>query len=187
MKTLQPMKTLIKTRPRTAFASLLLGIAATSSAIAADLYVPARYPTIQAAVDAAQSKDTIHIAAGVYAGQVLISNKTLTLSGKPGAVLRATAGMSQPYNALGFARVPLLGILRSEVVVSNLTFEGEHLAESQGRASAFVGIYYLGSGGRVEDCRITGFRGSSLGSGVGEGLWVVNSVGLGTSVVTNEI
>jgi nitrous oxidase accessory protein NosD len=179
------MKTSIETRPRTAFACLLLGLAAAACGSAADLHVPAGYPTIQAAVDAASEGDAIHIAAGVYAGQVLISNKSLTLLGSPGAVLRATSSMSQPYTALGTQHVPLLGILRSDVVVSNLTFEGARLADCQ--ASDFDGIYYLGSGGRVEDCRITGFRGDSLGSGVGNGLRVVNHVSLGTSAVSIQV
>ena len=91
------MKKLTETRPNVSLAILFLGLGAATFATAADLNVPADYPTIQAAVDAAHSNDTIHIAAGVYAGQVLISNKSLTLLGSPGAVLRATSGMSQPY------------------------------------------------------------------------------------------
>ena len=125
------MNTLIADRTRISLRNLLLGLAATLSAAAnaTDLYVPAGYPTIQAAVDAAGSNDTIHVAPGVYAGQVLVSNKSLTLSGSPGAVLRATPGMSQPYTALGVLRVPILGLFESDVVVSGLTFEGEHLAD----------------------------------------------------------
>jgi hypothetical protein len=181
------MKTLIETRLNTAFTSLLLGLAVTISAIAADLQVPADYPTIQAAVNAAQSNDTIHIAAGVYAGQVLISNKSVTLLGAPGAVLRATSGMSPPYAAMGFTLVPLLGILRSEAVVSNLTFEGEHLADTYSDPNYLQAIFYFGSGGRVEDCRITGFRGHNLGDGFACGLRVSNPVSLGTSVLTNQV
>lgn len=158
------------------------------SAIAADLYVPADYPTIQAAVDAAETNDTIHIAPGVYAGQVLISNKSLTISGSPGAVLRATSGMSQPYmTAFGFSLVPLLGILRSEVVVSNLAFEGEHLADTYSDPQYMLAIFYFGSGGRVEDCRITGFRGPSLGNGFARALQVSNPAFLGTSAVTIQV
>ena len=46
---------------------------------ATDLHVPADYTNIQAAVDAANSGDTIHIAAGVYVEQVTITQKDLTL------------------------------------------------------------------------------------------------------------
>ena len=172
--------------------NLQLLLAATATAVAfslpaADLYVPAGYPTIQAAVNAANSNDTIHIAAGVYAGQVLISNKSLTISGSPGAVLRATSGMSEPYTAQGFTLVPLMGIFRSEVVVSNLTFEGEHLAETYSDPQYMAAIFYFGSGGRVEDCHITGFRGPSPGNGFARALQVSNPAFLGTSAVTIQV
>ncbi|HEY5912073.1 MAG TPA: right-handed parallel beta-helix repeat-containing protein [Verrucomicrobiae bacterium] len=184
------MKAPTETGLKAVLAGVCTALTFAVSARAADLYVPGNYPTIQAAVDAAHSNDTIHIAAGVYAGQILISDKSLTLSGSPGAVLRVTSGMSQPYSALGSSLVPLLGILRSEVVVSNLTFEGEHLAENQqnlAHAGVLQAIYFFGSGGRVENCRITGFRGNSLGAGTACGLRVVNPVSLGTSPVTNQV
>ena len=93
------MKKLIKTRPKVSFAVLILALAAASFATAADLNVPADYPTIQAAVNAAQTNDTIHIAPGVYTGQVQITNKTLTLIGQPGTILRATTNLP-PFQAL---------------------------------------------------------------------------------------
>ncbi len=184
------MKAITEPRLKAILAGVCSEFMVAVSALAADLYVPADYPTIRAAVNAAQSNDTIHIAAGVYPGQILISNKSLTLAGSPGAVLRATAGMSQPYTAFGSSLVPLLGILRSEVVAANLTFEGEHLAESQ-TAKTHPGllqaIHYFGSGGRVEDRRVTGFRGCTLGGGSACGLRVVNPVSLGTSPVTIQV
>lgn len=181
------MTLLLDSRPGSTLASLLLGFAAISSAVAADLYVPVGYPTIQAAVDAAASNDTIHIAPGVYAGQILISNKSLTLSGSPGTVLRATAEMSQPYTPMGFTVVPLLGILKSDVVVSNLAFEGEHLANAYPDPQYLQAIFYFGSGGRVEDCRITGFRGPTLGEGFARAVQVSNPAFLGTDPVTIHI
>ena len=77
------MKPVTEIRLKAVLATLCSALIVAVSVTAADLYVPAGYPTIQAAVDAANSNDTIHIAAGVYAGQVLISNKSLTLSGSP--------------------------------------------------------------------------------------------------------
>ncbi|MBN1878605.1 hypothetical protein JW823_00665 [bacterium] len=52
----------------TFFQWLLLTIAAASIACAADLHVPADYPTIQAAVDAAEDADCILVADGVFSG-----------------------------------------------------------------------------------------------------------------------
>src|SRR2546426_12633999 len=103
------MKTLMKTRPNATLASLVLGFAAAASAIAADLKVPADYPTIQAAVDAAQTHDTIRIAPGVYTGQVQIIYKTLTLIWQPGTILRATTNMP-PFPGYGSSVVPTTGI-----------------------------------------------------------------------------
>ena len=85
------MMTLIEARPKVTVAILLLGLSFAALATAADLRVPADYPTIQAAVNAAHTNDTIHIAPGVYTGQVQISSKTLTLIGQPGTILRATS------------------------------------------------------------------------------------------------
>jgi len=50
-----------------------------------------------------------------------------------------------------------------------------------------VGICFWGSSGRVEDCRVTGFRGSTLGSAEGLGVLVLNSVILGTGVVDVQV
>src|SRR5512143_1481959 len=63
-------------------------------AVGAVLRVPAQYPTIQAAVDAAASGDEIRIAAGTYTEQVMITSKNLKLVGEPGAVLKAFPGMT---------------------------------------------------------------------------------------------
>ncbi len=155
------MKTLIEIRSRLVFASLVLGLAATSSAIATDLYVPTGYPTIQAAVNAAQTNDTIHIAPGVYTNQVLITNNVLTLIGQPGAILRATTNMSAPPNTANF---PILSIRRSQVTVRGLTFEGERLAERFVGPGHLLGIYFQQSGGNVENCAFFGFRESTPGA-----------------------
>ena len=63
---------------------------------AAVLDVPAQYTTIQAAVNAAAAGDEIQIAPGVYTEQAIIDRKNLTLTGRPGTVLRAFAGMTTP-------------------------------------------------------------------------------------------
>jgi pectin methylesterase-like acyl-CoA thioesterase len=125
------MKALSETRLIAAFAILPLGLAATTSAIAADLYVPAGYPTIQAAVNAAQTNDTIHIAPGVYTRQVEIFSKTLTLIGQPGTILRATTNMT---SFAGSSNSPIMEIRSSQVTVRGLTFEGERLAETLRRS-----------------------------------------------------
>src|SRR5215467_7717715 len=85
------MRTILQIENRLAMASLL-GLISTMWAGAAVLNVPAQYPTIQAAVDAAAAGDEIQIAPGVYTEQSIVDRKNLTLTGRPGTVLRAFAG-----------------------------------------------------------------------------------------------
>src|SRR2546426_12424050 len=97
------MKKLTETRLKVGFAVHILGLAGAEFATAAALNVPTTaYPTIQAAVNAAQTNDTIHIAPGVYTGQVQIISKQLTLIGQPGTILRATTNMSSPPDSMNF-------------------------------------------------------------------------------------
>ena len=74
---------------RRLFASLGFGsFAITSGAMAASLHVPADYPTIQAALDAARVADTVLVAAGTYRGD---GNRDLDFRGKD-LVLRSEKG-----------------------------------------------------------------------------------------------
>jgi hypothetical protein len=154
--------------------TLMISLVSAPPGLAATIRVPADYSTIQAAADVASSGDTVEIAPGVYAEQILIVGKNLTLAGKPGAVVRAFVGMAQtllPYD--GDPRAPLLGIVSSEAVVMGLAFEGEHLADAH--SYGMVGIYFRGSSGRVENCTVEGFHGSNqLTSVNGWGIKVAN-------------
>jgi hypothetical protein len=138
--------------------TLAVAVAAlTKAAQAADLHVPADYPIIQAAVEDASDGDTIHIAAGVYQEQVKIVRKDLTVIGEPGTILRAVPDMDPPSGVDDFpVRCILLIHHSTNVILENLSFEGEHLGAEQG--FWFFGALYLSSGGTVENCRFTGFR-----------------------------
>ncbi len=151
------MKRLTETRPNAPLTCLVLGFAAAASAIAADLKVPANYPTIQAAVDAAQTNDTIHIASGVYTNQVHIISNKLTLIGQPGTILRATEQMSV-FPGGPSVHVPIMLVHLSDVTVRGLTFEGERLAGHFVGPGNLVGLYFLRSSANVENCAFYGFR-----------------------------
>jgi len=167
------MKTLIEARPNATLTSLVLGLAVAASAIAADIHVPStNYPTIQAAVNAAQTNDTIHIAPGVYTEQVVISNKVLTLIGQPGTILRATGTMSSPPDNINF---PIVFIRFSQVTVRGLTFEGERLAERFVGPGELLGIALRQSSGNVENCAFYGFRESAPGPEFADAIFVNNS------------
>ena len=169
------MKKLTRTNPRLAVTSILLGLAATTFATAADLNVPTTaYPTIQKAIDAADSGDTIHIAPGVYTEQVQIIAKTLTLIGQPGTILRATETLTAFPGGIHF---PIMGIRSSQVTLRGLTFEGERLAERFVGVGALLGLYLRESGGIVENCTFYGFRENTPGHEDGNAIGVLNVVG----------
>ena len=137
-------------------------IALATLANATDLNVPADYATIQDAVNAAASGDTIHIAPGVYVAQTWISNKNLTLIGQPGTILRAFPGMLAAIPGEIEWRCVLYIYQSSNVVVRDLTFEGDQLADQN--VYGLVGAQFDLSGGSVENCRFTGFRERTPGS-----------------------
>lgn len=60
---------------------------------AADLHVPAEYPTIQAAVDAAALFDVVVVAKGVYPGSVTIKKDFVGVRGKGEVVINNGAGV----------------------------------------------------------------------------------------------
>lgn len=146
-----------------AIAGIGLGLIAALPADSAILRVPTTaYPTIQAAVDAADTNDTIQIAAGVYTNQVQILSKKLTLIGQPGAILRATKGMSSIQGILGLL-YPMMDIRTSDVTVRGLTFEGERLAGRFAAPGELKGILLQQSNADVENCAFYGFRESTPG------------------------
>lgn len=127
------------------------------TAAGAERLVPSQHPTIQAAVDAASSGDTIRIAAGEYSEQAFVRSKQLSIIGDPGAVLHAHSEMKRtPWNE----NVPIFGFERATVVVSNLVLEGNLMGDyyPEGR---FLGIIFRSSSGRIENCAIRGFRATS--------------------------
>jgi nitrous oxidase accessory protein NosD len=168
------MKILIETRPKIIIATLFLGLAACVSATAADLRVPADYPTIQAAVNAAHTNDTIQIAPGVYTGQVQIISKAVTLIGQPGAILRATPNMSLFPGFSQRPSFPVIGIRSSKVTVRGLIFEGERLAQRFVDRGVLQGIFLQRSSATMEDCAFYGFRDSAAGPTLAGAIAVYN-------------
>ena len=166
------MKKLTETRPKVSLAILILGLAAASFATAADLNVPADYPTIQAAVNAAVSGDEIQIAAGVYHEQIVVSRKNLTITGQPGTIIQAWDKMVHSRN---FQWYILFEFFSSDVTVSNIDFEGNR-ASKPNVSDWISGLFYGDSGGRVQDCVIRGFRGTNDLRGVGLNAYTENAV-----------
>ena len=66
---------------------LLIALCGTMVLYAAELHVPADYGSIQGAVTAAVTGDTIIVAAGEYSGVSIAGKTDLTIRGEPGAVI----------------------------------------------------------------------------------------------------
>ncbi len=166
------MKAFLDIESKIAMAGLLLGLVWRTSTGAAVFDVPAEYPTVQAAVNAAGSNDTIRIASGVYTNQVQIISKKLTLIGQPGTILRATEQMTPIFLVNGW-HVPVMFVQLSDVTVQGLTFEGERLADRFVGSSVgdLVGLHFFRSSGDVENCAFYGFRESAPGSEWASCLW----------------
>jgi len=131
-----------------------LGLSALVTGSAASLNVNPG-DSIQAAVNAAASGDTIQIRTGVYEEQILVSNKDLSLVGEEGAILKAPSGMTRSLAPFTTRRA-LLGILLSQVNVNGLAFDGNQSGQVNPR---LTGVYYLASSGTLRDCSFEGFRG----------------------------
>lgn len=102
------------------------------------IYVPDNYSTIQAAVNAAASGDTIIVRYGVYNGAVLISNKSLTIQGE----------------AVG-NRPVIVGSVKIEKNTIPVTINLEHLYITSFYA---VRVKDHNANVHINDCRLEGFR-----------------------------
>jgi parallel beta-helix repeat protein len=120
-------------------AFLLCGVSSGKSS-ASDIVVPNDYPTIQAAVDAANDGDTIYVKAGTYRENVVV-NKMISLIG-------------EDPNTTVIDGVPAGGTLVS-VTRNNVTISGLTIGSSPARST--TGIYLSTSNfSRIEGNVITG-------------------------------
>lgn len=101
-----------------------------------DINVPSQYATIQAAVDAAVSGNTVCVGIGTYNENVTI-NKSITLAGR-GASKSIINGQAQSYNIYGVSTVVILN------ASGNITVEGFRIIGA-GTAPNDSSVLLLGS------------------------------------------
>jgi hypothetical protein len=149
-------------------AAAVVGITATVAG-AADLLVPAQYPTIQAAIDAAQTGDSVLVSPGTYYEQVNLSGKQLVLHGVAGAaqtildgqdVHTVVVGANEPLGCevSGFTIQNGNGYTSGGVLVSDSSVRVHHCTFRANTASdLYGGAGFRSAGGAsvVEDCLFT--------------------------------
>jgi len=111
-----------------------------SPTLAATLFVPQQYPTIQSAVNAANAGDTVKVAAGTYFEQVVLRDQV--------DVRGASAVIDATHVTSGFLAVDLA----HGVTVSGFTIQNAGQDPSVGFAQGFRVIN--SNGVTVEDCTI---------------------------------
>lgn len=125
------------------------------------------FSSIQAAVNAAASGDTIFICPGTYNEQVVVTTSNLTIRGvsagstvlRPTVVVQNTFRLNNNRPAAPILLIDGVG----GVTVTNLTIDGS-LADSGtgifscGRVPVYSGIYYRNSSGSVDTTHVTNIK-----------------------------
>ncbi|MBK7091280.1 MAG: right-handed parallel beta-helix repeat-containing protein [bacterium] len=100
---------------------LTLVLALTSFAFAATIHVPGDQPTIQAGVDAALDNDTVFVAPGDYAENIIINSKSISLISDSGA----TMTIIRPFDS-GERALHLPTNLNHAFLLKGFTFTGSN-------------------------------------------------------------
>jgi hypothetical protein len=182
---------------RCSFGSLLLIIFVPILSGAATLHVPAEFPTIQAAIDAAVPNDTVLVTPGIYSGP---GNKDLEFFGKDLVLLSETGPDETAIDCEGDGRgIIFRGGETPAAVIDGFTITNGFLPEGRNGAgiactadssptirncilmnnvteSAGGGIFGFGLSSSISDCIITGNTAGNDGSHRGGGgLYFYNS------------
>jgi hypothetical protein len=154
------------------------------------------YCTIQEAVDAAGVGDTIHVGAGTYDEQVVIT-RGLTLEGagattivEPSSASKLVEALDVP-NASG-STVSVAGIITVDtfnqtVTVKNLTVDGEGVTTRPGTFNYVSGIIYRETNGTIDTVTaeniVPGVAGTDLR---GDGIFLTSSINAVSVEVKNS-
>jgi len=126
------------------------------------IYVPDDYETIQEAIDAASSGDTIIVAAGEYDVFQMQGKTNISIISTEGATVTTANIFSIDVGPIGDAWV-MAGVKDSENInIEGINFDGIGVGEEE----VFVGIAYVDSTGSIADLTVENIIGTELGVGV---------------------
>lgn len=152
------MKSLVN-RLRIAVPCLIFAAAAGSAASAATINVPANFPTIQAAIDAALPGDTILVAKGTYEEvlNIPITHTGLTLRGKKGAILDARPN--------GVDSGAAIVVVANTVTVRDLTIRhAADIVSNDGDGIRVTGTGFTGRNLTIQHCQGVGVALAATGA-----------------------
>jgi hypothetical protein len=145
------------------FALLLvvsLGLATTTPVAAATtIHVPTDYPTIQAAIDAAASGDTILVAAGEYDAFLVQGKSNLSIISTAGATVTTANFFTVDIGPITGDIGVMAAVNASENIdIEGINFDGTALSDEEN----VCGIAYLDSTGRLADLTAANIIGTGL-------------------------
>src|SRR5688572_14662192 len=149
---------------RPSLLALAIALAIAPAAVAGTINVPADYPTIQQAIDAAVNGDLIVVAQGTFVENIKLKGKTLTLKGA------GQIGNSGPRKTLidGSLGGPCVTVANGEGAGTVITgFDLRHGTGKLLSTKRYGGGLYISNfaSPTISDCGI-GFNSADLGAGI---------------------
>lgn len=142
--------------------TMSLGLATTPPVLAAiTIHVPADYPTIQAAIDAASNGDTIVVATGEYDAFQVIGKANISIIGTDRTTVTTANNLSIGVEPIENAWV-MAGVYDSDNIdIAGISFDGTAVSGQD-----VVGIAYVDSTGGITDLTVENIVGDAYGVGV---------------------
>ena len=125
------------------------------------IHVPNDYATIQEAIDAAGSGDTIMVAAGEYDAFLVEARANISIIGAEGATV-TSANLITALPVVGNAWVMAAVYESQNINIKGINFDGIGV----GGKEVAVGIAYVDSTGRIADLTVENVIATELGAGV---------------------